>query len=284
MSTLFCCPVCGGPLAPAPGALRCPQGHSFDVAAQGYVNLLTADRMRTKAPGDNREMVAARRAFLEAGFYEPFSDALNRLVLAQTGPRAALLDAGCGEGYYTARLFAALQSAGRQPRLAAYDISKAAVKAAAKRCAAVEWAVAGSFAIPARAGSFDCVVNVFSPMVPGEFARVLCPGGVLLFAVPGPRHLFGLKEVLYQRPYENQRRDVAYSGFSCVQRVPVARTITVTGAQVQALFAMTPYYWKTPVAGAQRLAALNTLTTEIGFDFLVYRKTGEDQPQRKGNS
>ena len=112
-------------------------------------------------------------------------------------------------------------------------------------------------------------------MVPGEFARVLRPGGVLLFAVPGPRHLFGLKEVLYARPYENQRRDVAYPGFSCVERVPVERAITVTGPQVQALFAMTPYYWKTPVDGARRLAALDKLTTEIGFDFLVYRKEDE---------
>ena len=131
MNPLFCCPVCGGPLAPAPGALRCPKGHSFDVAAQGYVNLLTADRMRTKAPGDSREMVAARRAFLEAGFYEPFSDALNALALSKTGPGAALLDAGCGEGYYTARLYAALQDAGRAAHVAAYDISKAAVRAAA---------------------------------------------------------------------------------------------------------------------------------------------------------
>lgn len=272
MNALFCCPVCGGPLAPAPGALRCPQGHSFDVAAQGYVNLLTADRMHTKAPGDSREMVAARRAFLDGGFYAPFSDALNALVLAEAGPSPAVLDAGCGEGYYTARLWAALQAAGPAARLAAYDIAKPAVKAAARRCPGVEWAVAGSFAIPAPAAAFDCVVNVFSPMVPGEFARVLRPGGALVFAVPGPRHLFGLKEVLYDRPYENRRQDVAYPGFTFVRRMPVEGRITVTGPQVQNLFAMTPYYWKTPKDGAARLAALDTLSTEIGFDFLLYRK------------
>ena len=121
-------------------------------------------------------------------------------------------------------------------------------------------------------GSVHCLLNVFSPMVETEFARVLVPGGVLIYAVPGPRHLFGLKQVLYDTPYENTTSDVAYKGFSLERRVPVRGQITVRGEQIGQLFQMTPYYWKTPREGAQRLALCTELTTEIGFDFLVYRR------------
>lgn len=274
MEQPFCCPVCGAALTRQGGALQCPARHSFDLAARGYAHLLLSGRMHTKAPGDNREMVAARRAFLDGGFYEPFLQKLSQLVLEQTAgvPQPRVLDAGCGEGYYTAGVARALRQAGRDACVAGYDISKFAVRAAAGRDKQVFWAVAGSFAIPVADGTVHCLMNVFSPMVETEFARVLAPGGVLLYAVPGPRHLYGLKEVLYDSPYENPVSDVAYKGFSLERRVPVRGCITVRGEQIGQLFQMTPYYWKTPRDGAQRLAARTELTTEIGFDFLVYRR------------
>ena len=271
---LLCCPVCRGALRVCGGALVCPKGHSFDRAASGYVNLLTADRRHAKAPGDSREMVAARRRALESGVYAPFADALAQLALEVTAGAGApaVLDAGCGEGYYTARVAQAFRQARRPARIAAYDISKEAVKAAARRDKTIEWAVAGSFAIPARDASFHCVLNVFSPMVPHEFARVLRKGGALVYAVPGPRHLYGLKQVLYERPYENETRDVAYEGFRFARRVPVRAQAVLEGALLQDVFAMTPYYWKTPRAGAQRLAATPRLESELAFDFLVYER------------
>ena len=166
----------------------------------------------------------------------------------------------------------AFRQARRPARIAAYDLSKEAVKAAARRDKTIEWAVAGSFAIPARDASFHCVLNVFSPMVPHEFARVLRKGGALVYAVPGPRHLYGLKQVLYERPYENETRDVAYEGFRFARRVPVRAQAVLEGALLQDVFAMTPYYWKTPRAGAQRLAATPRLESELAFDFLVYER------------
>ena len=136
----------------------------------------------------------------------------------------------------------------------------------------MQWAVASSFAIPVADAAADCLVDIFSPAAAQEFARVVKPGGAFVFAVPGPRHLYGLKEVLYERPYENTVQDVAYPGFALEQRIPVHSMLTVTGSTILDLFAMTPYYWKTPRSGAERLASLDTLTTELHFDFLVYRR------------
>ncbi len=275
MNSLFCCPVCGGTLTLAQNGLRCPEKHCFDKAHEGYVHLLPASQMHTKIPGDNKEMVAARRSFLQTGGYEIFSNALNGIVCGALRElkRPAILDAGCGEGYYTARLAKALTDAGKAPHIAALDISKFAVKAAAKTGGdCIEYAVASSFHMPLKNVSFDAVINIFSPMVESEFARVLKKDGLFVFAVPGPRHLFGLKEVLYEKPYENTQQNVEYKGFRFEKRLPVQGKITVTGDQIMQLFAMTPYFWKTSKEGAEKLAALDSLTTEIHFDFLVFRR------------
>ena len=95
----------------------------------------------------------------------------------------------------------------------------------------------------------------------------------MILAVPGERHLYGLKKILYDEPYENERRDTEYPGFRFLERVPVRGEIRTDDPQVMRdLFAMTPYYWKTPREGSERLAAAAHLETETGFDFLLYRK------------
>lgn len=276
---LFCCPVCGGALAlhktPQASFLRCKKGHTHDIAHEGYVHLLPAQRMHTKNPGDNKEMIAARRAFLKTEAYGLFARTLSEILCEQLKDSSAphVLDAGCGEGYYTARFAHALTLAGLKPCVVAFDISKCAVRAAAKQGAdATAFAVAGSYAIPVPPKSIDALVDVFSPVAAQEFARVVKRGGVFVYAVPGPRHLFGLKEILYEQPYENPLQDIQYNGFTLQQRIPVETTVTVEGAHIANLFTMTPYYWKTPPNGAQRLAALQTLTTELSFHFLVYRR------------
>ena len=142
--------------------------------------------MHAKLPGDSKEMVAARRAFLNAGYYQLFSDGINETAAkVLSGVKSPMiLDAGCGEGYYTARLKQALSEQRNDARIAGFDISKAAVKAAAKRDKEISFAVASIFDIPVADGCCDLVLNVFAPIVPAEFARVLKTGGVLLIAVP----------------------------------------------------------------------------------------------------
>lgn len=135
MSGLFTCPVCGRPLERGERTWACKKGHSFDVAAEGYAYLLPPNKKHSKDPGDTRQMVAARRAFLEAGYYEPFRRRLCELACEalQGVPAPAVLDAGCGEGWYTSALLDALHGAGMTPELCGFDISKSAVRAAAKR-------------------------------------------------------------------------------------------------------------------------------------------------------
>lgn len=274
---IFTCPVCRQLLSRQEKIYTCPSGHSYDIASEGYVHLLPPNHMHSKIPGDSKQMVASRRAFLETGLYRLFSDRLNELVredLPKTAP--VVLDAGCGEGYYTARLAESLDQNGISAELYGFDISKFAVKAASKRLKSAAFAVASCFAVPVADASTDCVINVFAPIVESEFLRVLKPGGRLILAVPGPRHLFGLKQILYEAPYENEYRETEYAGFTFEKRVPVKDTIHIEDPQtIQNLFAMTPYYWKTPAEGSRRLSETAVLDTEIEFDFLVYRKTEE---------
>ena len=233
--------------------------------------------MRTKAPGDSKEMVAARRAFLNAGYYGIFGKAVGELC-AEYGqpasPEAALhlLDAGCGEGWYDRCIAQALAEKGRRVQLAGFDIAKPAVRLAAKALPTAQYAVASSFSQPVRTGWADLLLNCFSPFAQEEFLRVLRPGGRMIYVVPGAEHLYQMKAVLYEKPYKNPVQQVEYPGFRAIDEREVQGTITVPAAQLEALFAMTPYYWKTPRDGAARLAALPQLTTTIAFRFLVFEK------------
>lgn len=275
----FCCPVCAGTLTETGGTLRCGKGHSFDRAKEGHVNLLLASRMHAKQPGDSKEMVAARHRLLESGAYAPFGAALGEIcaalpqTLGKSGKPLHILDAGCGEGYYDAAVSAALCQTETPHRLAGLDISKAAVRLAAKRnLPNTQFAVASSFALPVQTGWADVVLNVFSPLALEEFGRVLCPNGVLVYAVPTANHLLGLKQLLYAEAYQNPHQTIEYSGFQQLDERIVESEITLQGSLATDLFAMTPYYWKTPAEGAKRLAETPQLTTQIGFRFLVFQK------------
>lgn len=282
MDIYFACPICGEPLIKAPeeNICRCEKNHSFDVASEGYVHLLPSNRMHSKIPGDTKAMVSARRFFLESGGYCCFSQKLNAMAVKcmKQAPSPLLLDTGCGEGYYTGRMADALAESGVSCTVLGYDISKFAVKSAAKRYRAkAGFAVASSFAVPLGDGLSGCTVNVFAPVVPEEVCRITAPGGFFILAVPSERHLFGLKEVLYDEPYENERKDTEYPGFTFLAREEVRDTLHLTDpALIEALFSMTPYYWKTPAEGGNRLRQLKELKTEIGFDFLLYKRNSRD--------
>ena len=273
--SFFRCPLCQSPLTRGEHTYTCPSGHSFDCSAAGYVHLLPANRKHSQNPGDDKAMVAARSDFLERGYYAPLRDALCTLAAGDAGDleAPALLDSGCGEGYYTYGLWQALSQGGRTPEIAGVDISKFALRRAAKRVKAGEFAVASVYQLPMADGRADLLTNVFSPLCPQEFARVVRPGGRFYYVVPSARHLWEMKEVLYARPYENQVRREDYPGFQWLEAVPLRYTVQLDSAkEIMALFGMTPYAWKTPKDGVARLAALEALEVQVGFDVHVYQR------------
>lgn len=272
---MFLCPICREPLSPGKGALACPKGHSFDMAAQGYVNLLPPNRKKSKEPGDNGEMLAARTRFLQTGAYQPLSDALNELLLSACGTDCTVLDAGCGEGYYAARLLSAFQEAGRALTLCGIDISKAAVKTAARHAGGGQgrFAVASVYDVPLPDRSLDAAYSVFAPLCPPELYRLLRGEGAFLLVQAGKRHLYGLKELLYEKPYENPEREERLEGFRLLERKRLTWELHLQGRQqILSLFQMTPYYYKTPAQAAAKLERVEELQTEVDFVISDYRK------------
>ncbi len=256
----FCCPVCKDALFIRPDGLRCFRGHHFDKAKQGYVNLLRSNS--SSGHGDDKLMVAARSAFLNKGYYAPLKDA----VAAAVGSGRAVLDAGCGEGYYTAALADGNAVCG-------VDVSKEALKVAARRAPTAEFAVASVAALPLAEGSVDTVVNIFAPDANAEYLRVLIPHGRLVTALPCEDHLWELKAAVYDTPYKNPAPAIRREGFRVVDAKPLCYEITLNNnADILALFQMTPYYYKTSRTDQQKLEALTTLTTRLAFLVTVYEK------------
>lgn len=270
--SIWICPVCGERLSVNGRSLVCKKNHSFDLAKSGYVNLLPVSRKRTRDPGDNSLMVKARRNFLGKGYYKPMSDRLCEAVSSVFPQNGVLFDAGCGEGYYTKNVFDALSKNGKSPEIYGADISKCAVDAAAKYCKGAEFAVGSVFHLPVAQKSCDVLMSLFAPYCGEEFRRVLKPEGKMILVIPGRKHLWGLKKAVYDTPYENEVRDYALEGFEFMGKEKVDYEISLGNAEdIQNLFAMTPYYYKTGRQEQSRLEALNELHTEISFEILQYR-------------
>lgn len=272
--SLLLCPVCGNPLRREERRYLCARQHHFDLSREGYVHLLPSNRMHSKAPGDDKGMAAARNRFLSGEYYSPLRRCLEKTVSFYTGNFPKILDSGCGEGYYTAGVFRALTDEGRTPEMAGIDISKFSLRWAAKRTKDVEFAVASAYHLPVATESIDLLLNCFSPLGLGEFRRVLKPGGIFVYVVPAPRHLWQLKQVLYDHPYENPEERTEYPGFAYEEIRRVRELIHLPNGQaIQDLFQMTPYCWRTPKAGIARMRQLEKLDVEIAFDIHVFRKT-----------
>ena len=274
MMEVFRCPLCRTKLLKNERALKCEHGHSFDISAEGYVHLLPANKMNSKVPGDSKEMAASRSAFLDKGYYEPLLKELERTVLELSeNEEPAMLDCGCGEGYYTANIAKELKNRFPKAKIAGFDISRPSVRRAAKRTKEVDFAVASVFDIPVSDKSFDILLNVFSPLSIDEYKRVLKDGGYYVYVVPAARHLWQLKAAIYDTPYENREEDIPYEGFEHVETRKVRyETLIKTKEDIFALFQMTPYYWKTSAKGAEKLSAYESLLTEVAFDIHIYKK------------
>ncbi|WP_110013502.1 MULTISPECIES: putative RNA methyltransferase [Idiomarina] len=253
------CPIEQSPLQLVDGSWRCENGHSYDVAKQGYVNLLPVQNKRSKDPGDSKAMVQARREFLEQGYYEPLAQVLADTVLAQG--EQAVLDAGCGEGYYLRYLVEQSEQKGTDLSVAALDISKWAVQAAAKRDKRLSWMVASNNSIPLDDNSVDTILCVFGFPVEAEFKRVLKPGGRLIMVDPAGDHLKELKAIIYSEiKIKNEMLPVTDPGFELASERRVIFPVSLTSNQaVKDLLTMTPHLYRSSAEGRERAEAMSFL-------------------------
>lgn len=266
--SVLACPVCGSRMKQrdAGRVLYCDgvRSHCYDVARSGYVNLTRPG----EGEGDLAEAVRARSLFLRAGYYQKLSDAIDEILSARNA--SLVVDAGCGEGYYTNRMAVSRDVLG-------VDLSRAGVDAAAKlakQCGArAAFAVGSIFSLPVQSGTIDAVTNLFAPCAEEEFARVLKPNGCLILVGAGERHLLGLKERIYSDPYLNPGRADLPTHMRLLERSKLTYRICVEGNEdVKALFSMTPYYWRTSQADRAKLDDCDTLETDVDFDIFLYEK------------
>ncbi|WP_119393238.1 putative RNA methyltransferase [Salinibius halmophilus] len=244
MPIAFICPHCQAPLQPSNSQWCCSNQHSFDVAKQGHINLLAVQQKRSKQPGDSKEMVAARRAWLAKGYYQPIANALSELI----ENNSTVLDAGCGEGYYLSQLLAAknIDAVGN-------DISKFAAAVAAKQCPAAQILVASNKALPIAEHSFDYIVCAFGFPVWHEFQRLLKPGGKLVLVNSTNQHLYSLRAALYEQVIEKPEAQLP-AFLTCEHEQVLTYSIEgLDASEVQALAVMTPHWFRAKQAAREAL-------------------------------
>lgn len=261
------CPVCGEALCRSEREYRCENRHSFDIARQGHVNLLVVQQKKSLHPGDTREQVLSRRAFLEGGFYEPIADTLCT-VAREMGAAGPILDVGCGEGYYCTRLAQAIGA-----ELTGLDISKEAVRCAAAKYKGSQWLCGTAAHLPVKNGSVGTLTSLFALTLPEEFHRVLASDGLYFQILAAQDHLLGLKSIIYPELKLKEKDSVPkLLGFERVKSVPIRFTFTVEGEQVQNLLSMTPHVYRISKDGAARLAATAKLTDTASAVLNVFHK------------
>ncbi len=259
------CPVCKSKLTENENAMKCDRSHSFDIAKEGYINLLTGSKSGSLI-GDNRDMARSRKSFLDKGYFEPAAKAVC-LALSELKPDS-VLDICCGEGYYT-QLITQLCEA----EVYGFDISKEMVRLAAKRRCNATFFVANMSDIPLADGSIDCAVHLFAPLCEKEFLRVIKQGGYLISVCPGAEHLWEMKSALYDTPYKNEEICPEIEGFTLEKAFNSIHTANLTCREdIDALFKMTPYYYHTSPKDKEKLLALDSLETKIDFYVRIYRK------------
>lgn len=262
------CPICEKPLCRQDRSLVCPENHSFDIARQGYVNLLPVQRRHSAHPGDTREQVLSRREFLEGGFYAPIADALISAA-EQYEAFGPVLDVGCGGGYYCTRLARAMSA-----ELVGLDISKDAVRYAAGKYKDARWLCATAARIPVEDGAAGLLTSLFAVTLPEEFRRVLRENGLFFQVLAAQDHLLGLKKIIYDELLFRDKDTVPeLPGFALLESIPIRFSFTVEGPQVQNLFAMTPHLFRVSKAGADRLRETQTLTDTASCVLNVFRRT-----------
>lgn len=273
------CPIDGARLEFHEKQLVCESGHSFDVARQGYVNLLPVQHKRTKHPGDSKDMVLARSRFLNSGLYKSIANKLAEIVFEQmadyqaTDNETCLMDAGCGEGYYVDFVFNYLENKKGDGELSfiGMDISKEAIAEAAKRNKQITWIVGTNRQPPVEDASADIILCVFGFHSFEGFNKILKPGGKVILVEPGPDHLKELREIIYNEVKKSDPADLSFlenTGFSIVDSQSLKyKTGEINKKLISDLLLMTPHFHRASQEGREVVNNVNQL--DLSVDVVV---------------
>lgn len=257
---ILACPLCRGTVVVRPRELVCESNHHFDRAKEGFVNLLRPGKARKEVIGDDADMVASRRRFLDRGHYRCLVEGLGGLV-AELDPSGRLLDVGCGEGTFTRAM---VPDAGRPA--VAFDISRPAVRAAARRVPDALCAVASVIDIPVADASVDLLVSVMSPVHEAEFSRVVHPGSRAIIVRPGASHLTQLRHLVYGHGLDHDEAFEVPTGWRIIDQHRFTDQVRLhSNAEVMEVWGMTPYRWNSPREGGERVAATDELDIDVHF-------------------
>ncbi len=260
------CPVCGEELNEENRSLKCVKGHCFDRAKEGYVNLIAGAHKKGSLIGDNRDMALSRRSFLEKGYFDSLVEELISIVRENDFSCPNILDICCGEGYYSHKIKEALDC-----EMYGFDISKEMVRLAAKRKNGCEYFVANLSRIPLKDKCTDIAFHLFAPFHENEFSRIMKEGGTLITVVAGENHLFELKEILYDTPYKNDEMPPETENLVIKEKRKVTRKIHLSSKEdIDALFRMTPYYYRTSENDKAKLSSFDSLDVTVDFAVFIY--------------
>ena len=260
------CPVCGEMLIESEKSFSCQNRHLFDKARKGYVNLLLG--RDASLHGDSKDMALARYEVMQAGIYAPLQACVIQTLKKHVLHPAVIADCGCGECYYTE----AVQNTFPDAQILATDISKAVLEVANRRDKRIHRAVASTYRLPIASACCDAALNIFSPFAAEEYARILKPGGRLLTVIPLEKHLWELKQAVYEKPYFNEPKNTALVGYSLIEENECTYTKTLTQAHCAAVFDMTPYHIKTAPQDRQKLDSICEMNITFSCKVLLYRK------------
>jgi len=291
------CPIDGSPLIPKNQILKdqipkdqsliCSQGHNFDIARQGYFNLLVVQHKASRDPGDTKEMVAARRRFLEIGCYEAIANSITNLTekhLIKLGIKLGsnpanpitILDAGCGEGYYLSWLRTRAENWQHlSGAMIGMDISKWAIQSAAKRDRQITWIVGSNARPPFLPNSIDLIICAFGFPSFDVFHRILKPSGKIIMVDPAFNHLVELRQLIYPelKAAAALPEQIQTPGFNLIDSYNLTFNSKIETSQaVQDLFLMTPHYFRSSPAAKIAIAALQRLEFTVDVSFQVLTK------------
>jgi 23S rRNA (guanine745-N1)-methyltransferase len=261
------CPKCHLPLIQVGHTYQCENHHNYDISKRGYINLLLNPDKRHNNPGDSKESLIARKAYLDKGYYDPILHEVTNYIQKHAHEKMAILDLGCGEGYYT---YKAKQILGDQNRYYALDISKEAINMATRYDHDITWIVGNSKNIPILDHSLDVIMALFTVVNANEIARTLKKDGYMIHVTANKNHLIEIKHLIYDEVHEKSDAFIRQP-FPVIESYDFTKKVSISNREdALNLLKMTPHYYHIKKERRSVLETLEALDITIDLRITVY--------------